>query len=181
VKGTEVSAMERTTVDRPWLFFALIAVVLLMGALYKYLPSRASPCGTRGASNLSQIGKACWMYSDVPTNGGAFPADPLVLHPAYIKDDKTFGNPRPGQPWAGYTYVAGLTPNDADAILMFQNAPTPATDQLVYVLSAGGAVEARSVAELNKSLAAMQQDFAKSGRTVLLVQVNPIAPGKPAK
>lgn len=71
------------------------------------------------AANLSQFGKACFMYADVEANKGRFPRHPAELAGTYVADPRVFVNPRSPESDPGYMYLAGSTPADGDHVVAY--------------------------------------------------------------
>jgi hypothetical protein len=120
------------------IFIVVIAAGLLLPLLpHRHTESRRTSC----ASNLNQLAKAMFMYSDVPSNG-TFPcagsdkeiADPMLslglLYNKYVADPKVFScpsNPIPasalaaitpgGRVTSSYGYDPAHGPNDAVAAI----------------------------------------------------------------
>jgi prepilin-type N-terminal cleavage/methylation domain-containing protein len=115
----------------------VIAIIAILAGLILPVLARARESARRTscASQLNQIGKACQMYSDVPSNG-VFPHDStstkglFLLFPTYVADYKVFSCPSlptlndpklngakklddPGQAALGYMYDDRHGPTDA--------------------------------------------------------------------
>ncbi len=106
----------------------VIAIIAILAGLILPVLAKARENARRTSckSNLSQIGKACLMYSDVPTNLGRFP-DSLdgnamyslnLLFDEYIQDGRVFSCPSKQTPVTGLAKTSdpgGFTPNLAGA------------------------------------------------------------------
>ncbi|MCK6471722.1 MAG: hypothetical protein L6R28_08245 [Planctomycetes bacterium] len=98
-------------------------------------------------SNLSQIGKALVMYSNVSANQGRYPPSLDLLYPDYIKDERVFLSPLvpDGEHLPGpgtlkrcdYFYVPGAKSDDGVAFVAFG----PSAQGGRNVLVAAGSVE----------------------------------------
>ena len=120
----------------------ILVIIAILAALI--FPALARPRGdgrrSACASNVAQIGKAMFMYADVPANKGMFPNmsdDPThslsLLYNQYIVDPRVFSCPstppdmtkltgwKPGQPMSrdmsSYGYDPSHSPNDAVAMI----------------------------------------------------------------
>ncbi|MBI3831137.1 MAG: type II secretion system protein [Planctomycetes bacterium] len=81
----------------------VIAIIAILAGLILPVLARARESARRTscASNLSQIGKACAMYSDVSSNLGKMPTETSnsalrsmnLLYDAYVKDPRCFSCP----------------------------------------------------------------------------------------
>lgn len=99
------------------------------------------------ASNLSQIGKALVMYSNVSANLGSFPPSLDLLYPDYVKDERVFLSPLVPEgehlPGPGtlkhcdYFYVPGAKSDDGTSFVAFG----PSAKGGRNVLVAAGSVE----------------------------------------
>jgi prepilin-type N-terminal cleavage/methylation domain-containing protein len=81
----------------------VIAIIAILAGLILPVLARARESARRTscASNLSQVGKACAMYSDVSSNLGKMPSEAAssalkslnLLYDAYVKDPRCFSCP----------------------------------------------------------------------------------------
>jgi len=101
------------------------------------------------ASNLNQIGKACFMFADVPANEAKFPTKFSQLYRNYLMDPRVFFCPSHRtaravdqsqiDAQADYVLVPGLsTDSPAGAILAYDRYPH---GDVVNVLYVSGIVE----------------------------------------
>ena len=106
----------------------VIAIIAILAGLILPVLARARESARRTAckSNLSQIGKACGMYAEVPANLGMFPehaggGNPMsslnLLYDAYIDDSRVFACASRQTSTSGLnktTDAGGFTPNLGD-------------------------------------------------------------------
>ncbi|HEY3323456.1 MAG TPA: type II secretion system protein [Planctomycetota bacterium] len=84
----------------------VIAIIAILAGLILPVLARARESARRTscASNLNQIAKGCFMYADVPSNGGQFPGDYTtghergdmwlgLLYRQYVADNRVFSCP----------------------------------------------------------------------------------------
>ncbi len=84
----------------------VIAIIAILAGLILPVLARARESARRSscASNLNQIGKACFMYADVPSNAGLYPSKGThnaannmlalnLLYKGYIADARVFSCP----------------------------------------------------------------------------------------
>lgn len=152
--------------------------------------ARESARRTSSASNLNQMAKAAFMYADVPANGGIFPVHPAALVPKYIVDPRVFRNPRFPNEDVSYTWVSGVDPNMATAILAFEVPPPNDHSGGRNVVFCTGTVEWRDDESFAKALAETEKAIKAAKREMRLVPIsfaemqegkNPPAPGAGGK
>ncbi|MBE7463955.1 MAG: hypothetical protein HS116_10785 [Planctomycetes bacterium] len=143
-----------------------IGAGLLLPAMAR---SREQARRTHSAINLSQFGKACFLYADVDVNRGRFPRHPAELAGAYVSDPRLFVNPRSPESDPGYMYLAGSTPADGDHLVAYDALSFDGLGR--NVLYADGHVEWLDEFGFNQELERTAKQITDAGRKARQIPV----------
>lgn len=109
----------------------------LVAALPTFAKARRQFDGLRNVANFRAIGRALEAYAKDSVTKGHFPEEIEELFPRYLTDHKLFVSPERSEQPVCYVYVAGVRPDQADYVVLYEAVSVEQTEGRMVLFASG--------------------------------------------
>lgn len=109
----------------------------MVAALPTFTKARRQFDGLRNVANLRAIGRALDAYAKDSATKGRFPDEIEELFPRYLTDHALFISPVRGDQPVCYVYVAGVRPDQADYVVLYEAVALEQTEGRTVLFASG--------------------------------------------
>lgn len=109
----------------------------MVAALPTFAKARRQFDGLRNVANFRAIGRALEAYAKDSATKGRFPDEIEELFPRYLTDPKLFVRPARADQPVCYVYVAGVRPDQADYVVLYEAVSVEQTEGRMVLFASG--------------------------------------------